>query len=85
MEELTIKKYNNNHTYFIIYGCYSADSNIAKKLNISLNKYKKILLKNGAFYRYEKEIPYLDFKTKQDALNAIEDLTPYLIMKKLTE
>ena len=76
------------------YGCYLKllcyngyalilDQSIAFKLDISWEKYIKILENNNAANDGIKF--YNNFKTKQEAENAIKDLTPYLVMATLTE
>ena len=59
---------------------------IVKDLNISLNEFEKILIKNNAKYDdedYNNFFPY--FKNKKNAEKVLIELEPYLIMSILTE
>lgn len=79
----TIKKYNDDETYFIdfdisLFGVY--DRNMAKFLGLTKKKYINILKKHNAYIGNENEYC---FDKKIDIKKAIEELEPYLIMKKL--
>ena len=85
--KLEIKQQKNKwENYFYIsfnYGYYdlTVDLSIADELDIPLKKYNKILKKWGA---YNKNLVGYCFHKKQDCEMAIQELEPYLVMKKLT-
>lgn len=82
-------RYNEEELYCIILierlslgvSYYYYEENIAQFLDIDYNEFKKIFIENNAvivnndgFY----------FKMKTDALNTIEKLSPYELMKQLS-
>jgi len=59
----------------------ASDTSIAKFLNISLEEYRKILVRYKAYKNYNNECY---FQTEHQATLCINELDSYLVMKKLT-
>ena len=59
------------------------DENMANYLNIKLDDYISIMKKYGA-YKYENEYYFSSEKACENFINSPE-LTPYIVMNKLTE
>ena len=78
---LMIEMDNNKH-FFISKDMLVLDREIANYLGLSLEKYRKILMDNGAYIKSNKEYC---FKNQTSIKKAITVLTPYIIMAVLTE
>jgi len=85
--KLYVRTYNYMGEHYYVDAIeHWGEIDIAKKLNISIEKYQKILKHNGALYKDQFSITYpYYFKSKKDAEEALKELEPYLIMVKLTE
>jgi len=81
--KLIIEFNNFELLYYLRTENRSDDWEVCEAVGLSLEEYRKILIKHGAINPNN----YVDyyFKIKEQAQNAIEELTPYLIMEKLTE
>ena len=67
---------STNH-FAAMYGTIS----LSKLLDISTEKFKKIVKNNNAIYKTSDQ--QFIFKTIQDGENAIDQLTPYLVLSKI--
>jgi len=65
--------------FFLQLGKLYLDMQIARELDLPFEEYKNILIKNGAYRGGG-----LMFNTEENAQLAIDELTPYLVMMKLT-
>lgn len=75
---MNIVIHQDSYNYYYITIDYFADiSIITQKLNITIKQYLDICKQNNALPNFTV------FLNKQDAENTINDLTPYIIAKKL--
>lgn len=65
--------------FYLQFGKFLRDIDIAEKLGLSLEEYENVLYKNGAY-----KDGGLMFHFKKDAQKAMEELMPYIIIAKLT-
>jgi len=90
MKLIVKKDLETNFGYYILL-CHSentientmVDKKIAEILDISLETYINILKQYNAYDLYYPGDCY--FKTKEDAENAIKELTPYLVLATIME
>ena len=80
--------YQHSDGYYSIRSCgyfshYNLDIVISASLDLKVNDYVELLIRqNGMLMSTH---PNVVFKNKEDAERALEHLTPYIIMAKLTE
>ena len=82
--EIILQTFNYNYNYYLNFNGYSDDNTIAKLLDLTIDKYIKILKKYNA-YNVEEFMIYYFFKNKEDAEKAIKELEPYAVMASLME
>lgn len=85
--EITIERdlfYNDKNLYFIAINDVSGTKNLSKFLGINYKNYIKLIIKNEGFKLFDWSKEYY-FSSKKQCKNLIQDLEPYLIMKKLSQ